>query len=86
MVTKSLSSTKAQNNFGRVLDDVTRNHARYIVNRRGMPEVIILSLDDFAQTLGDQQEREKLASILKDLQPTYSLGHVIDSDEQELKA
>jgi len=79
MTTKSISSTKAQNNFGRVLDDVTHNHTRYIVERRGVPQVIILSFDDFASVLNDEQERRQMDAVLKELRPEYQLGQVVDA-------
>ncbi|MFQ5859413.1 MAG: type II toxin-antitoxin system Phd/YefM family antitoxin [Anaerolineae bacterium] len=77
MTTKSISSTQAQNNFGRVLDDVTHNHARYIIERRGVPQVIILSFDDFAHVLSDDDERRRMDIILRELRPKYRLGRVI---------
>ena len=68
MTTKSLSSTKAQNNFGRVLDDVTHNHTRYVIERRGVPQVIILSFDDFAHILSDEEERQQMAEQMAQMQ------------------
>jgi prevent-host-death family protein len=79
MTTKSVSSTKAQNNFGRVLDDVTHNHTRYVVERRGVPQVIILSFDDFAHILSDEEERQQMDTVLKELRPEYRLGKVVSS-------
>jgi len=79
MTTKSISSTKAQNNFGRVIDDVTRNHTRYIVERRGIPQVIILSFDDFADVLNDEKERQAMNTVLKELRPEYQLGQIVHS-------
>lgn len=79
MTTKSISSTKAQNNFGRVLDDVTHNHTRYIVERRGVPQVVILSFDDFAYVLSDERERQQMNAVLRDLRPEYHLGQVVSS-------
>lgn len=79
MTTKSVSSTKAQNNFGRVLDDVTHNHTRYIVERRGVPQVIILSFDDFAHILNDEEERQQIDTVLKDLRPRYQIGRIVSS-------
>lgn len=81
MTTKSISSTQAQNNFGRVLDDVTHNRTRYIIERRGVPQVIILSFDDFAHVLNDAGEREDMDSMLKELRPKYRLGRVIGSND-----
>jgi prevent-host-death family protein len=79
MTTRSISSTKAQNNFGRVIDDVTRNHTRYIVERRGIPQVIILSFDDFASVISDEKERQEMNTVLRELRPEYHLGQVVRS-------
>jgi PHD/YefM family antitoxin component YafN of YafNO toxin-antitoxin module len=78
---KSISSTEAQNNFGRVLDDVTLNHARYVVKRRGASQVIILSFDDFAHLLQDDGERTRIGSVLRELRPRYTIGEVIEPGE-----
>lgn len=77
MPIKSVSSTQAQNNFGQVLDDVTQNHTRYIVERRGTPKAVILSFDDFAKVLNDAKERHEMGSIIKELQPEYGVGQVV---------
>jgi prevent-host-death family protein len=77
MNTKRISSTQAQNNFGQVLDDVTHNRTRYIIERRGIPQVIILSFDDFAHVLDNESERQQIDAILRELRPEYHLGQVI---------
>jgi len=79
MITKKLSSTQAQNNFGQVLNDITQNHTRYIIERRGVPQVIILGFDDFAHVLDDESERQQMDAILRELRPEYHLGQVISS-------
>lgn len=85
MATKSISSTRAQNNFGRVLDDVMYNHTRYVVERRGVPQVIILSFADFAQVLENEQERQQMHTILSELRPEYHLGQVVDLEARPHK-
>ena len=55
------------------------NHTRYIIERHGVPQVIILSFDDFAQVLDDESERQQMESILRELRPEYHLGQVISS-------
>jgi len=77
MITKSIGSTQAQNNFGQVLDDVTHNHTRYIIERRGVPQAIILSFDDFAYVLSDESERQQMDTILRELRPEYRLGQIL---------
>ena len=77
MITKSISSTQAQNNFGQVLDDVTHNHTSYIVERRGIPQAIVLSFDDFAYVLNNESQRQQLEAILREHRPEYRLGQVL---------
>jgi prevent-host-death family protein len=77
MATKNITSTTAQNNFGQVLEDVTHNHTRYVVERRGVPQAIILSFNDFAYLLANEQERQDMNNILRELRPKYHLGQEI---------
>lgn len=78
MGAKYISSTQAQNNFGQVLDDVTRTHTRYIVKRRGTPQAVVLSFDDFMHLLDNDAERTQLHRVLKEVQPTYTLGEPVE--------
>jgi prevent-host-death family protein len=78
MITKSIASTQAQNNFGQVLDDITHNQARYIIERRGVPQAVFLSFSDFAKILTDDDERRQIDIIIQELRPEYGLGHVIN--------
>jgi prevent-host-death family protein len=77
MITKSISSTQAQNNFGQLLDDVTQNRAHYIIERRGVPQAILLSFDEFAYLLSNENKRQQMDAILKEVRPEYQLGQVL---------
>ena len=37
----------ARTQFGQIMDLATRNHERFIVDRRGEPTVVILGIEDF---------------------------------------
>lgn len=78
MVTKTVSSTDAQNNFGQVLDDVVRTRTRYVVKRRGTPQAVVLSFEDFIELLNNEAQRQDLSAVLKELSPVYTLGEPID--------
>lgn len=79
MSTKTISSTAAQNNFGRILDDVVQNNVRYIVKRRNTSQAIFLSLSDFERLLAAQEgERQDLGNMIRKLSPIYNLGDMID--------
>jgi len=81
MTTKAIASTEAQNNFGRILTDVILNNTRYVVKRRNLPQVIILSLTDFEQLLANEQEQHKIINIIRDLTPVYELGEIVHTRE-----
>jgi len=78
--TKSIASTEAQNNFGRVLTDITINHTRYVIRRHDSPQVIMLSLKDFELLLVDQGEQKKMKNLLQELAPTYKLGEIVSEE------
>jgi prevent-host-death family protein len=78
MGTKTISSTEAQNNFGRILDDVAQNGTRYIIRRRNSSQAIILSITDFESILSaSEPERKKLEKVIRELSPVYSFGEAI---------
>lgn len=81
MTTKTIASTDAQNNFGRILDDVIQNDTRYIIKRRNTSQVIILSLHDFERLLNDEPERIAVSHIIRELSPIYNLGETIREEE-----
>jgi len=78
MITKSISSTEAQNNFGRILDDVIQNDVRYIIKRRNASQAIILNLADFGQLLtADETKRREIGEMIRELSPVYDLGEAV---------
>jgi len=81
VATKLIASTEAQNNFGRVLDDVVQNSTRYIIRRRNTSQVVILSIVDFENILSaDDTGRMRIGNMLKELSPTYTLGKYVDGE------
>jgi prevent-host-death family protein len=40
----------ARTQFGQIMDLVTKNNERFIVDRRGAPAVVIMSVQDFIRT------------------------------------
>lgn len=77
MTTRTIASTKAQNHFGQILDDVIQNNTRYVIKRRGTPQAIILSLSDFEQLLASEHERGQVGNMIRELRPVYDLGETV---------
>jgi PHD/YefM family antitoxin component YafN of YafNO toxin-antitoxin module len=79
VATKTIPSTEAQNNFGRILDDVIQNDTRYVIKRRDAPQAILLSLMDFERLLtASEGEREEIGHVIRELSPVYNLGEMVD--------
>ena len=78
MTTKTIPSTQAQNNFGRILDDVIQNDTRYVIKRRNTPQVILLSLSDLERLLtANEIERKEIRNVIRELSPVYDLGETV---------
>ena len=84
MATKTIPSTDAQNNFGRILDDVVQNNTRYVIKRRNMSQAIMLSLADFEKLLANETERQTMRTVIRELSPVYNLGEPVCKDDGEI--
>jgi PHD/YefM family antitoxin component YafN of YafNO toxin-antitoxin module len=80
MATRTIDSTEAQNNFGRIIDDAVEHGTRYVVRRRKVAQAIILGLADFEWMLSNDSEQRRMAIVVRDLAPSYTLGEEIDHD------
>ncbi len=81
MKTRTINSTEAQNNFGQIMDAVVQDHTRFIVKRRNISQVVIMSLSDLSRLLSDASERKKVDSMIRELTPVYNLGETVDKSE-----
>lgn len=78
MGTKTIASTEAQNNFGRVLDDVVQNGTRYIIQRRNSSQAVLLSMADLENILrAGEEERKELGKVIHELSPLYVYGSTV---------
>lgn len=78
MTTKTIPSTEAQNNFGRILDDAIQNGTRYVIKRRDTPQAILLSLSDLERLLtANEIERKEIRNVIRELSPVYNLGETV---------
>ena len=78
VTTKTIPSTEAQNNFGRILDDVIQNGTRYVIKRRNTPQAILLSLSDLERLLtANEIERKEIRNVIRELSPVYDLGETV---------
>lgn len=75
---KYVVSTVAQNNFGRLIDDVSTTGTCYVVRRHGKPKAVVISVEDFEKLLLSERGGEKLARALRESRTEYNLGETAE--------
>ena len=50
-MTKVVSALTAQTQFGQILRRIKKNNERFVVDRRGEPEAVIMSVADYVETM-----------------------------------
>jgi len=48
---KTIEALEARTHFGSVLDEVEKSNTRFLVNKRGKPKMIMLSVNDYLQNV-----------------------------------
>jgi prevent-host-death family protein len=61
-MTKLIDALSARTHFGKVMEQAEKKKQRFIVSRRGKPQVVILSVEDYLKNIIKQP------SILTDIQ------------------
>ncbi len=55
-MTKAVSALTARTQFGQIMQRATKNRERFVVDRRGEPQVVIMGISDFIQTIAPPSE------------------------------
>lgn len=53
-MTKKISALTARTQFGQIMNRAVEKHERFLVDRRGEPAVIIMSVDDYLKTIAPE--------------------------------
>ena len=75
---KLINSTKAQNNFGQIISDTVQNNNRYIIKRHGVPQAILLSINDLEELMISADKRKEAKRVVREVKPKYDIGEVIE--------
>jgi prevent-host-death family protein len=58
-MTKKISALTARTQFGQIMERAVERRERFLVDRRGRPAVIIMSVDDYVRTLAPEEQALK---------------------------
>lgn len=53
-MTKKISALTARTQFGQIMNRAVEKQERFLVDRRGQPAVIIMSVDDYLETIAPE--------------------------------
>ena len=53
-MTNIVSALTARTQLGQIMKRATKNKERFVVDRRGEPQVVIMSIDDFIKTIAPE--------------------------------
>ena len=85
---KSISVRELRPNISKVIDDIHDKFDRYVVNRRGKPEVVMMSVEDYESLLetveieADKALMKKIKKAEKEL--AQGRGKLLEALHKEL--
>jgi prevent-host-death family protein len=50
-MTKLIDALAARTNFGKLMEQSSKRHVRFLVSRRGKPQVVILGVEDYLKNI-----------------------------------
>ena len=74
---RKISSTEAQNNFGKLLSTTTNDQIVFVIERRGASEVALISISGLVALLGNKAIRESVLDTLKKIKSSDTIGQSI---------
>ena len=84
---KTISVRELRPNISKVIDDIHQKFDRYIINRRGKPEVMMMSIEDYeslVETLEIQSDKELMKRLKKaEKEKTQGKGKSLEELQRE---
>ena len=85
---KSISIRELRPNISKVMSDIREKFDRYVINRRGKPEVVMMSVDDYEsllETIEIQSDKDLMGRIKKaEKDIAHGRGKGLDDLHKEL--
>ena len=79
MTIKTIPAVEARVNFGAIMQKSFKQGDRFIVEKSGIPMVVILNAEDYARIIEEREERFKILDQIKSKIPRVS-SEDIDAD------
>ncbi len=87
MKAKTIPAVEARTHFGEIIAKSCKHGQRFIVEKSGIPMVVILSADEYNRIIAEREERFKaIDAIREDVPSAYSSEEVSADIEKAIKA
>lgn len=73
---KTIPAVEARVHFGEIMRKSFKNRDRFVVEKSGIPMVVIINADDYAKLVGEREERFKIIDKIKAKVPRIPLDEV----------
>lgn len=84
MAATSIPALTARMHFGQIMEKISKNHQRFLVNRRGTPTLVMLSVEDYLTNI--LKEPELLKELHKKTRTTGVDRITMEEIDQEVAA
>ena len=83
---KTISATKASNNFGQMIDEAARGRSLFIVTRMGHPRAVVIGVDQYRELLEELETVQELSddkylAEVAEAREDIRLGRTLTLDE-----
>ena len=72
MTVKTIPAVEARVHFGEIMQKSFKNRDRFVVEKSGIPMVVILNADDYAKLVGEREDRFKIIDKIRAKLPRVS--------------
>ena len=79
MTVETIPAVKARTHFGEIMKKSYKNGSRFVVEKSGIPMVVILNAQDYARMVDAGEERFKILDRIKSRLPDLS-ENVVSED------
>jgi hypothetical protein len=76
MTVRTIPAVEARVHFGEIMQKSFKNGDRFVVEKSGIPMVVILNADDYSKLVGEREERFRVLDKIRAKLPRFSAEEV----------
>jgi prevent-host-death family protein len=86
MTVETIPAVKARTHFGEIMKKSYKKGARFVVEKSGIPMVVILNAQDYTRMVEAEEERFKILDRIKSKLPNHSEDTIFEDVSKAVSA